>query len=93
MKKNYTLKHKIIIYVMVVSISLAILITGIMSAGSVYSTNSIFLDNMKISARIASQSISSNLHLLSVFLATFHVLKCVFLIFRYFHFSRHISGP
>ncbi len=65
MKKNYTLKHKIIIYVMVVSISLAILITGIMSAGSIYSTNSIFLDNMKISARIASQSISSNLHLLS----------------------------
>ena len=50
---------------MVVSISLAILITGIMSAGSIYSTNSIFLDNMKISARIASQSISSNLHLLS----------------------------
>ena len=29
----------------------------------------------------------------SVFLAIFHVLKCVFLIFRDFQFSRHIPGP
>ena len=27
------------------------------------------------------------------FLAIFHVLKCVFLIFRDFQFSRHIPGP
>ena len=30
---------------------------------------------------------------ISVFLAIFHVLKCVFLIFRDFQFSRHIPGP
>ena len=29
----------------------------------------------------------------SVFLAIFHVLKCVFLIFRDFQVSRHITGP
>ncbi|MCI9311689.1 MAG: zinc ribbon domain-containing protein, partial [Lawsonibacter sp.] len=29
----------------------------------------------------------------SVFLAIFHVLKCIFLIFRDFQFSRHIPGP
>ncbi|SFW06984.1 Uncharacterised protein [Chlamydia abortus] len=29
----------------------------------------------------------------SVFLVIFHVLKCVFLIFRDFQFSRHIPGP
>ena len=29
----------------------------------------------------------------SVFLAIFHVLECVFLIFRDFQFSRHIPGP
>ena len=29
----------------------------------------------------------------SVFLAIFHVLKCLFLIFRDFQFSRHIPGP
>ncbi|SFW06972.1 Uncharacterised protein [Chlamydia abortus] len=29
----------------------------------------------------------------SVFLAIFHVLKCVFHIFRDFQFSRHILGP
>ena len=29
----------------------------------------------------------------SVFLTIFHVLKCVFLIFRDFQFSRHIQGP
>jgi hypothetical protein len=27
------------------------------------------------------------------FLAMYHVLKCVFLIFRDFQFSRHIPGP
>ena len=30
---------------------------------------------------------------LSVFLTIFHILKCVFLIFRDFQFSRHIPGP
>ena len=29
----------------------------------------------------------------SVFLAIYHVLHCVFLIFKYFQFSRHTPGP
>ncbi|SFW06963.1 Uncharacterised protein [Chlamydia abortus] len=32
-------------------------------------------------------------HFHTVFLDIFHVLKCVFLIFRAFQFSRHIPGP
>ncbi len=65
MKKFRTLNHKIIFYVMFVSICLALLITVIMSFGSIRSTNVILLDNMRITARIASQNISSNLHLLT----------------------------
>ncbi|MCQ4726103.1 methyl-accepting chemotaxis protein [Anaerotignum faecicola] len=65
MKKVKNLKHKIIFYVMSVSIFLSVLIIAIMSVGSLRSTNSILLDNMQITSRIAAQSISSNLHLLS----------------------------
>lgn len=65
MKKFYNLKQKIVFCVMTVAILLAILITIIMSIGSIRSTNAILLDNMQISARIASQNISSNLHLLT----------------------------
>lgn len=50
---------------MSVSILLAVLITINMSIGSIRSTNAILLDNMQITTRIASQSISSNLHLLT----------------------------
>lgn len=65
MKKLHNLKQKIIFYVMSVSILLAVLITINMSIGSIRSTNAILLDNMQITTRIASQSISSNLHLLT----------------------------
>lgn len=65
MKKLHNLKEKIIFYVMAVSVLAAVLIVTIMSVGSVRSTNTIQLDNMQISARIAAQSISSNLHLLT----------------------------
>lgn len=65
MKKLRSLKQKIIFYVMASSILLAILIVTIMSVGSIRSTNTILLDNMQITARIASQNISSNLHLLT----------------------------
>lgn len=65
MKKQNTLKHKIIFYVMSVAILLAVLITVNMSVGSVISTNRVLLENMQITTRIASQSISSNLHLLT----------------------------
>jgi len=65
MKKLHNIQQKIIFYVMSVSILIAVLITAIMSIGSIRSTNSVLLDNMQITARIASQNISSNLHLLT----------------------------
>lgn len=65
MKKYHNIKQKIIFYVMSVAILLAILISVIMSIGNIRSTNATLLDNMQTTARIASQSISSNLHLLT----------------------------
>ena len=59
------MKQKIIFYVMAVAINLAVVISLIMSIGNVRSTNATLLDNMQTTARIASQSISSNLHLLT----------------------------
>ncbi|WWR16771.1 methyl-accepting chemotaxis protein [Lachnospiraceae bacterium JLR.KK008] len=50
---------------MSVSILLAALITITMAVGTIHSANTILLDNMQITTRIASQSISSNLHLLT----------------------------
>jgi len=47
------------------AILLAVLITIIMSIGNIRSTNSVLLDNIQTTARIASQGISSNLHLLT----------------------------
>lgn len=63
--KFHNIKKKIIFYVMAVSIFLAVCITIIMSISSIRSTNNILLDNIQITARIASQNISSNLHLLT----------------------------
>lgn len=65
MKKYRNLKQKIIFYVMTVAILVTVLVTTIMSVGSIQSTNAILLDNMQITARIAAQNISSNLHLLT----------------------------
>ncbi len=65
MKKTHNLKQKIIFYVMAAAVLTALLITTIMSVGSIRSTNSILLENMQVTARIASQNISSNLHLLT----------------------------
>lgn len=65
MKKFRNLKQKIIFYVMSVSILLTVLITAVMSFGSIRSTNKLQLDNIQVTTRIASQSISSNLHLLT----------------------------
>lgn len=65
MKKFHNLKQKIIFYVRSAAILTAVLVTAIMTAGSIRSTNSILLENMRVTARIASQNISSNLHLLT----------------------------
>ena len=65
MKKYHDLKQKIIFYVMSAAILVTILVTTVMFMGSVRSTDAIQLDNMQITARIAAQNISSNLHLLT----------------------------
>ena len=65
MKKQKKLKQKIIFYVMSVALLVTVLITTIMSVGSIRSTNNVLLDNMQITARTASQNIMSNLHLLT----------------------------
>lgn len=65
MKKFHNIKQKIIFYVMSVAIFQAVMISLIMSIGNIRSTNTTLLDNMQTTARIASQSISSNLHLLT----------------------------
>ena len=48
MKKFHNLKQKIIFYVMTVAVLTTVLITAIMSVGSVRSTNSIMLENMRV---------------------------------------------
>lgn len=65
MKKYHNLKHKIIFYVMSAVIMVTVLVTSIMFNGSVRSTDATQLDNMQITARIAAQNVSSNLHLLT----------------------------
>ena len=65
MKKQRNLKQKIHFYVMAVAVLVSILVMTIISVGSIRSTNAILLDNMQITARIAAQNISSNLHLLT----------------------------
>ena len=65
MKKQRNLKQKIHFYVMAVAVLVSILVMAIISVGSIRSTNAILLDNMQITARIAAQNISSNLHLLT----------------------------
>lgn len=48
MKKFRNLKQKIIFYVMSVSILLTVLITAVMSFGSIRSTNKLQLDNIQV---------------------------------------------
>ena len=65
MRKFHTIKQKIIFYVMAVAVFQVVTILLVMSFGNIRSTNTTLLDNMQTTARIASQSISSNLHLLT----------------------------
>lgn len=65
MNKFRNIKQKFIFSVMSAVIVTTVLIIAIMSMGSIRSTNKVMLDNMQITARIASQNISSNLHLLT----------------------------
>lgn len=65
MKKKKEIKQKIAFCVMSISILLCILQTVAMMIGNVMSTRLLLLDNMEMMAKIASQSVGSNLHLLT----------------------------
>jgi len=64
-KKQKTIKQKIVSNVMTTSILLGILLTASMVISNIISTKYLLLDNMQIMAKIASQDISANLHLLT----------------------------
>jgi len=65
LKKNTSIRDKIISCVVVVLIGLGVIITLIMAAANFSVVNSTMLDAMQPMARVASQNISSNLHQLS----------------------------
>ena len=60
-----TIKQKIVSNVMTTSILLGILLTASMAISNIISTRHILLDNMQMMAKVASQDISANLHLLT----------------------------
>ena len=64
-KKQKTIKQKIVSNVMTMSILLGILLTASMVISNMISIRHILLDNMQMIAKIASQDISANLHLLT----------------------------
>ena len=63
--KEGSIKTKIIRYVMVVSIVIVCLITSFMVAASFNTTDHTMLNTMEPMVKIASQNVSSNLHLLT----------------------------
>lgn len=65
MKKKKEIKQKIVFCVMSISVLLCMLLTAAMLIGNVISTRLLLLDNMAMMAKLASQDVSANLHLLT----------------------------
>lgn len=65
MKKNRTIKQKIVGFVKLLVSIQALLFVVVMVASSLFSTKTLLLDNMQMMAKISSQNISANLHLLT----------------------------
>jgi len=65
MKKKSNIKQIIVHYVTGISVSLGIILTVVLIITSLVSTTSVLYDNLEIVAKISSQNISSNLHLLA----------------------------
>lgn len=65
MEKKKSIKQKIVFCVMSVSILIGVLLTAAMIISNLVSTRLLLLDNMQMIAKISSQNISSNLHLLT----------------------------
>lgn len=65
MEKKKTIKQKIIFCVMSISVSLGVLLIAAMIISNLITTRTLLLDNMQMLAKISSQNISSNLHLLT----------------------------
>ena len=64
-KKEKGIKQKIIFCVMSVSVLLGVLLIAAMIVSNLITTKTLLLDNMQMVAKISSQNISSNLHLLT----------------------------
>ena len=65
MEKKRTIKQQIIFCVMSVSLLLGVLLTAAMIISNLLTTRTLLLDNMQMLAKVSSQNISSNLHLLT----------------------------
>ena len=64
-KREKGIKQKIIFCVMSVSVLLGVLLITAMIVSNLITTKTLLLDNMQMVAKISSQNISSNLHLLT----------------------------
>lgn len=65
MKKTRNIKQIIVFYVTSISVFLGVVLTVLMIVTALASTSSVLLDSLQITARVSSQNISSNLHLLT----------------------------
>lgn len=65
MKKKRNIKQIIVFYVTFISVFLGVVLTILMVVTGLYSTASVLHDSLQITARISSQNVSSNLHLLA----------------------------
>lgn len=65
MNKKRNIKQIIVYYVSLISILLGVILTILMFVTGLYSTSSVLHDSLQITAKISSQNVSSNLHLLA----------------------------
>lgn len=64
-EKKRNIKQIIVLYVTSISVTLGIVLTILMVITGLTSTSSVLLDSLQMTARISSQNVSSNLHLLT----------------------------
>lgn len=65
MNKKRNIKQIIVYYVTLISVTLGVILTVLMFVTGLYSTKTVLLDSLQITAKISSQNVSSNLHLLA----------------------------
>lgn len=65
MREKKSIKQIIVFYVTFISVILGIVLILLMVAASLFSTSSVLRDSLQVTARIAAQNFSSNLHMLA----------------------------